>query len=47
MKTKNFQEYLETRFSQEEIAEIEVQAKLEVAILRFLQAQTQPKKNTL
>lgn len=34
MKTKSFQEYLEKRLSVEEIAEIEEQAKLEIAALR-------------
>lgn len=37
MKTKSFQEYLEKRFTKEEIAEIEKEAALEVKILRSIQ----------
>lgn len=37
MKTKSFQSYLEKRLDQAEIAEIEEQARLEVAILRSIQ----------
>ena len=37
MKTKNFKSYLEKRLNQEEIAEIELQAKLEIKILNSIQ----------
>jgi antitoxin component HigA of HigAB toxin-antitoxin module len=37
MKTKSFQQYLEKRLNKAEIAEIEVQAKLEAAYLKSLQ----------
>ena len=36
MKTKNFQEYLQQRFSKEEIATIDRQAQLEVDILKSI-----------
>ena len=37
MRTKSFQDYLEKRLSKDEIKEIEMQAKLEVKILKALQ----------
>ena len=37
MKTKSFQDYLKTRFTDEEIAEIERKAQLEVDILKSIQ----------
>lgn len=37
MKTRSFQEYLESRLSKEEIAEIKEQAQLEVKIMRSIQ----------
>jgi transcriptional regulator with XRE-family HTH domain len=37
MKTKSFQKLLEKRLSKEEIAEIEMQALLEVKLLRYIQ----------
>ncbi len=37
MKTKSFQKYLEKRLDKEEIADIEVQAKLELSILQSFQ----------
>lgn len=37
MKTKSFQKYLEQRLNKDEIAEIEVQARLEIKILASIQ----------
>ena len=36
-KTKSFQKYIEKRFSKEELAEIEAEARLEVRLLRSIQ----------
>jgi len=36
-KTKSFQEYIETRFSKQELAEIKAEATLEVRLLRSIQ----------
>lgn len=36
-KTKSFQKYIETRFSKQELAEIEAEAALEVRLLRSIQ----------
>ena len=36
-KTKNFQKYIKTRFSKQELADIEAEAALEVRLLRSIQ----------
>ena len=47
MRTRSFQEYLEKRLSKEEIADIEEQAKLEIAALRKCSLDHTPNAETI